>query len=281
MCHGEQDGPSGDQHGGSDGKVHSAAAGAWPRPVLRRQAWYRGGNADDNATIPRARCTSQRLNPLGRLMQSPNAAAREAGARLFDDRHSLKKRFEDVGFDASAETLMKDWNGELSRALQKGTKAAFAEHWKAAGPLDAREFNEALGRALQRRRKPDDPQVARAAKLRRTEVFSPITDAAVKAGLLPDDVDPATANSYFSRTWSRNKLFAMELEFKETVARYVAERLAREQATGVRADVRASAREVADDLLRHAHRTHRGGPPSPPPHSPTRSLRRSLRTTSS
>ena len=101
----------------------------------------------------------------------------------------LKKRFEDVGFDASAETLMKDWNGGLTRAL-KGTKAAFTEHWKAAGALDAREFNEAVGRALRNDGEADDPQVARAAKLWRAQVFGPITEAAVKAGLLPDDVEP-------------------------------------------------------------------------------------------
>lgn len=248
LLHPEQASPSGDppKPGGSDGKVRSVAAAGLASTGLAAASVDGGDNADDNATVPRAARASQ--NQLKRLMQSPSAAVREAASRLFDDPRSLKKRFEEVGFDVSAETLMKDWNGGLTRAL-RGTRDAFAEHWKAAGALDQREFNEAVGHALRNNDEADDPQVVRAAKLWRAQVLGPITDAAVKAGLLPDDVDPATAGSYFSRTWSRGKLFAMEREFKETVAQYAAERMAREQSTGGRADARTSAREIADDLF--------------------------------
>ena len=53
--------------------------------------------------------------------------------------------------------------------------------------------------------------------------------------------------------WSRSKLFAMEAEFKATVAEFYAGRTAkearREGERGSAADVRAAAREIADDLF--------------------------------
>jgi hypothetical protein len=238
LSHPEQAAPSGDPptNGGNDGKVRSSAAAGLVATGLAAAGIERGEGADNDP------------NPLKRIMQSRSAAARDVVARLLDDPRSLKKRFEDVDFDASAQTLMKDWNGGLKRALN-GTNDAFTEHWKAAGALDQREFNEAVGRALRNGGEADDPQVARATRLWRSDVFGPITDAAVKAGLLPEGVEPAAAGSYFSRIWSRSKLFAMEREFKETVAQYFAERMVREQMTSGRTDVRANAREITDDLF--------------------------------
>jgi hypothetical protein len=206
--------------GGSDSKLRSAAAAGLAATGLAAASMTEpGGEAGDDTIAPRI------IESLRRLS---------------------RKRFDDVGFDASAKTLMKDWNGGLTRAF-KGTRAAFTEHWKAAGPLDAHEFNAAVGRALRNDGEADDPQAARAARLWRAEVFEPIALAAVKAGLLPDGVEVSNAASYFSRTWSRSKLFAMEREFKDTVAHHAAERMAREP--GGSADVRAKAREIADDLF--------------------------------
>jgi hypothetical protein len=226
--------------GGNDGKVRSSAAAGLVAAGLAAAGTDR---ADDAVNDP---------DPLMRIIQSPSAAARDVATRLFDDPRHLKRRFADVGFDASAETLMKEWNGGLKRAVA-GTKTAYTEHWKAAGALDEREFNAAVGRALRNDGDVDDPQVKRAAKLWRSDVFGPITEAAVKAGLLPGDVDPAEAVSYFSRLWSRGKLFAMEAEFKATVAEFHAGRMAkearREGERGSAADVRAAAREIADDLF--------------------------------
>jgi hypothetical protein len=216
LSHPKQAGPT----GGNDGKLRSvAAAGMVATGLAATGMTEPGGEAGDNTIAPRIIESLRRLN---------------------------RKRFDDVGFDASAEMLMKDWNGGLKRAL-KGTRAAFTEHWKAAGPLDEHEFNEAVGRALRNEGEADDPQVARAARLWRAEVFEPIAAAAAKAGLLPDRVEASNAASYFSRTWSRSKLFAMEREFKDTVAHHAAERMTHEP--GGSADGRAKAREIADDLF--------------------------------
>jgi hypothetical protein len=217
--------------GSKDGKLRSAAMAGLAATGLAAAGMGESGDAHDNG------------DALERIMRSPSEAVFEHAARLAVGQ---KKRFEDVGFDPSAETLMKDWNGRLKRAL-KGTKAAFTEHWKAAGALSEREFNAAVGRAIRNDDEADDPQAARAAKLWRAQVFEPITQAAIQAGLLPDDVEPQAAQSYFARTWSRSKLFAMERQFKETVAEYLSGRMEAWQ-RGV-AGFDATTREIADDLF--------------------------------
>jgi hypothetical protein len=250
FSHPEQAGAAGDppKPGASDVKVSGVAASANAALAAAAGGLAENGGSDAGGDDPGA-AVRRVLNGIYRFMTSPTKPTKKPGARLIDDPLYLKKHFEDVGFDPAAQTLMKEWNGGLTRAL-KGTDDAFTEHWKAAGPLDEREFDEAVGRALRNGDEADDPQVARAAKLWRNNVLGPITEAAVKAGLLPDDVDPTAAGTYFSRTWSRGKLFAMEREFKETVAQYAAERMAREQGTGGGGtDIRAKAREIADDLF--------------------------------
>ncbi|NSZ06414.1 hypothetical protein G6M14_08580 [Agrobacterium tumefaciens] len=62
------------------------------------------------------------------------------------------------------------------------------------------------------------PQVAEAAKFVRETVLSPWRDRAIKAGLLPDDVDVKTADSYMMRVWNKQKLIADRPNVMKTFA---------------------------------------------------------------
>lgn len=62
------------------------------------------------------------------------------------------------------------------------------------------------------------PQVAEAAKFVRQTVLSPWRDRAIKAGLLPEDVDVKTADSYMMRVWNKQRLIADRPNVMKTFA---------------------------------------------------------------
>ena len=83
--------------------------------------------------------------------------------------------------------------------------------------MTRKEFHEEIGRAMRRNDESDVPGVSEAAKAWRSAVTEPLKKGAIDVGLLPADVDVKTADSYFSRMWSRPKLEAGENDFKQIV----------------------------------------------------------------
>lgn len=162
-----------------------------------------------------------RLNPLLRILHSPSAEAREMGLNLFENPLYLKKNFEGVASQPAVETLMKEYNGGLAKALQ-ATNDAFPEYVKAGGQLDKSGFREAVGKAMRRGDVDPDPAVSKVANEWRTQVFEPLKKAAIDTGLLPPDVSVDTAVSYFTRMWNGRKISADEQGFKGMVQDWVA-----------------------------------------------------------
>ncbi|HXI76106.1 MAG TPA: hypothetical protein VNH21_03165 [Steroidobacteraceae bacterium] len=175
------------------------------------------GNAIAGRAAGAVAAATAKLNPLLRLMQSPSATVREVAGKLFENPLYLKKNFEGVASEPAVETLMKEWNGGLVKALQS-TEGAWRDYRKAGGQLSKTEFREAVGRAMRRKDESEIPEVAKVAKAWRSQVFDPLKEAAIKAGLLPEDVSVDTAASYFSRMWNRNRLIAQEGRFKGIVS---------------------------------------------------------------
>lgn len=167
------------------------------------------------------------FNPALRLLNSENPVARQIGAQTFENPLYLKMNTEGETLGASVETLMKEWNGGLATAL-RATDEAYPEARKAGFAGTAQDFREAVGRAMRRSDTDPDPNVDKVAKAWRASVFDPLKDAAIKAGLLPEDVSVSTAASYFSRMWNVNKLIRQEGRFKDVVARYYADSIGRE-----------------------------------------------------
>lgn len=165
---------------------------------------------------------SEPLNPLTRNMQSPSAEARDVGQNLFENSLYLKKNMEGIASDPAAETLMKEWNGGLMTALQS-TNDGYKLHSKAGGQMSREDFSKEVSYAMRRNDTHADPFVDKVAKDWRANVFDPLKDKAIEAGLLPKDVSVDTALSYLSRMWNRNKLIAREGEFKSIVQNWVSD----------------------------------------------------------
>lgn len=70
------------------------------------------------------------------------------------------------------------------------------------------EFHEEIGRAMRREDRHENPYVEAAAQHVREVVFKPLADRAIKAGLLPEDVTPKGALSYFMRVYNKTKIEA-------------------------------------------------------------------------
>lgn len=161
-----------------------------------------------------------RLNPLLRALHSPSAAHREVMLNTVENPLYLTKNFEGVASQPAVETLMKEYNGGLAKAIQ-ATTDAFPEYVKAGGALARDEFREAVGKAMRRGDTDPDPVIAKVAQEYRAKVFDPLKQQAIDAGLLPKDVSVDTAQSYFTRMWNGRKISADEQGFKGMVQDWV------------------------------------------------------------
>jgi hypothetical protein len=198
--------------GGPSGMGSVGAAAALPASL------------EDNAIAGKAAsavaAATAMLNPALRLLQSTSAVARDVSIKLFENSLYLKKNFDGVASEVAVETLMKEWNGGLAKALS-ATDEAFSAYKKGGGKLSRTEFREAVGKAMRRGDDDPDPFVTKVAQSWRAQVFEPLKLAAIEAKLLPPDVTVETAASYFSRMWNRNKLVAKEGEFKGVVMAWI------------------------------------------------------------
>jgi hypothetical protein len=198
--------------GGPSGFGSVGAAAALPASLQDNAIAGRAASAVAAATAM--------LNPALRLLQSTSAVARDVSIKLFENALYLKKNLDGVASEVAVETLMKEWNGGLAKALS-ATDEAFSAYKKGGGKLSRTEFREAVGKAMRRGDDDPDPFVTKVAQSWRSQVFEPLKLAAIEAKLLPPDVSVETAASYFSRMWNRNKLVAKEGEFKGVVMAWI------------------------------------------------------------
>jgi hypothetical protein len=194
-----------------------------------------------------AAATAQ-LNPLLRSLHSPSAVYRQVATDLMENPLYLKKNFDGIASDPAAETLMKEYNGGLAKALQ-ATNDGYPEYRKAGGQLAKDEFREEVGKAMRRGDTNSDPVIDKIAKEYRSSVFDPLFNQAKEVGVLKPDIPLDTAQSYFSRMWNSGKISADEQGFKGMVEDYVNQQMPKYLA----AFDRETAEKVAklkDDALR-------------------------------
>jgi len=191
--------------------------------------------------------STARLNPILRILQSPSAEARDIGTKLFENSIYMKKNFDGVASEPAVETLMKEWNAGLGQAIEN-TNGLYQEFKKTSNGMSRTEFHEAIGKAMRRGDVSDNPAVQKAAQEWRAKVFDPLKDAAIKAGLLPEDVSVETAQSYLSRMWNRNRLIAREGEFKNIVVNWVEEQAPRWADDFDKETIAKAAKLKGDDL---------------------------------
>lgn len=183
--------------------------------------------------------STARLNPLLRTLTSPSVAVRTLASELMDTPVYLKKNMRGEG-SAAAETSMQEYTrGAVTLALEE-QRAAFSEARKAGLQLTEKDFRLAVGMAMRRGDKSNIPGVERAAKAWRSKVIEPLKERAIKAGLLPGDVQITTAESYFSRVYNQPLIEANEAEFKGIVRNWLSGALDEEiRISSSKADKRA------------------------------------------
>lgn len=155
-------------------------------------------------------------NPMIGLLNSRSATAKSVVARLPEMGFAMKMTGEAKGLvGPAAETAVKRWTqGAVGRAMTSMSDN-FSTFRKAGGKLNNTEFRERVGRAMRRGDVDEDQFVSKVAEKFRKEVFDPLKEQAIKLDMLPEDVAPETAVSYFSRMYNRPKIIARQRQFKE------------------------------------------------------------------
>lgn len=207
------------------------------------------------------------LNPGLRLAKTPSAVARDTAFNLFEMTQYLRGADQGIAAPRGVETLRKEWNAGLMKAVE-GHRSAYSDYRKRVGrgAMKRDAFASEIGKAMRRGDASDIPEVARVAGEWRRNVFDPLKDAAIEAKLLPEDVTPETALSYFSRVYNRHKLTAEEHLFKNTVAEWLQTQVPRwrsefeadaqarlakanaEEIAGLRAELAAERAERFEDI---------------------------------
>jgi len=185
------------------------------------------------------------LNPLLRVLSSPSVAARDVGTQLMENPIYLKKNFEGEASAPAVETLMKEYTqGRLSVATS-GMQDIYRDYRKSGGALKYDAFRDEVGRAMRRSDQSADPHIQKSAELWRAQVFDPLKERAIEAGLLPKDVSVETAASYFSRVYNKAKIEANEGAFKSIVSRWLDGELQKVEAATAKAEAAGKKAENA------------------------------------
>ncbi|MGN6122855.1 MAG: hypothetical protein ACTHOJ_07850 [Sphingomonas oligoaromativorans] len=156
--------------------------------------------------------------------------ARQVAQELAEN--TMYQRMNDAGqtLGASAETQARvSMLGKLADA-QIAHDDIFREMKQSGVNMSRGDFENAVGDAMRNGDQGENQFVSRAATAWRDRLFDPLKNEAIDHGLLPGDVNVATAPSYFSRAWNRDVLEAREPEFKQIVTDHYAGQMAHDYA---------------------------------------------------
>lgn len=185
------------------------------------------GIRKDNAALNAALRAVKFQDPTLRTLEHPFRSVREQSQLLAETPLELGKNELGEATPRSVQAIVRNSQANLYRGL-KGVDNAFANYTRGrdkrfgdivlseiqsrvpgAGGKDQlrySDFREQVGLAMRRGDQHEIPEVAEAARIMRREVFEPLKDAAVEAGLLDADVDVNTAISYLNRVYKIEKL---------------------------------------------------------------------------
>lgn len=187
-----------------------------------------------------------RTSPTLRIGSSPSIETRRIGQDLAEQPLQFRKNAEGIETPVSTEAIIRQWQWPLAKSLndvddlfvsyrmerpkQTGDMAriGLADTFGRSGDKLTREqFMEQVGRAMRRADEHEIPEVARAAKTMRETLFDPLKERAIKADLLPEDVDVGTALSYLSRLYNREKIAAQRPEFERRITDWLSDEQAK------------------------------------------------------
>jgi hypothetical protein len=157
------------------------------------------------------------FDPLSRSITSLNPFTRSLANQLAENPIAM-----DRGGITAVESRIKIKDGRYNAALANHLDQ-YRAYRKAGGKLNKVKFNEAVARAL-RNEESDIPEALESAKIWRSELYEPLKNEAIDVGLLPEDIDVATAVGYLNRRWNKNKIVDNYPEFISTVSKWLKDR---------------------------------------------------------
>ncbi|EPF7464926.1 hypothetical protein JY494_27155 [Serratia marcescens] len=164
------------------------------------------------------------VNPGGRLAQSPSRASRAINQQLAENNYFFAKNDEGLATFTAAETKIKQYDAMLYKQMEstKDAYQAYSKNIRAAGGkrMNFVDFNEAVGMAMRRGDQSDIPEVAQAAAQIRP-MFEATKVRMQELGILPEDVDVSTAQSYLPRIYNFDKILSDRTEFRGRIANWI------------------------------------------------------------
>lgn len=164
------------------------------------------------------------VNPGGRLAQSPSRASRAINQQLAENNYFFAKNDEGLATFTAAETKIKQYDAMLYKQMEstKDAYQAYSKNIRAAGGkrMNFVDFNEAIGMAMRRGDQSDIPEVAQAAAQIRP-MFEATKVRMQELGILPEDVDVSTAQSYLPRIYKFDKILSDRTEFRGRIANWI------------------------------------------------------------
>ncbi|AWQ49200.1 hypothetical protein [Serratia marcescens] len=164
------------------------------------------------------------VNPGGRLAQSPSRASRAINQQLAENNYFFAKNDEGLATFTAAETKIKQYDAMLYKQMEstKDAYQAYSKNIRASGVkrMNFVDFNEAVGMAMRRGDQSDIPEVAQAAAQIRP-MFEATKVRMQELGILPEDVDVSTAQSYLPRIYKFDKILSDRTEFRGRIANWI------------------------------------------------------------
>lgn len=168
------------------------------------------------------------FDPLSRTITSASAATRKVVNGLAENPLDMDVKVMETSVESAAKTRA---DGAMFQGLEPHLKI-YKEYKAAGGTLKPREFNEEVGKAM--RNTSDDEFIQRAADSWRKNTYDPLKRDANEVGLLPEDIEVDTAESYLNRIWSKEKINANFPKFVGTVKNWLDEQNANNRAVQTR-----------------------------------------------
>lgn len=164
------------------------------------------------------------VNPGGRLAQSPSRASRAINQQLAENNYYFAKNDEGLATFTAAETKIKQYDAMLYKQMEstKDAYQSYSKNIRSAGGtrMNFVDFNEAVGMAMRRGDQSDIPEVAQAAAQIRP-MFEATKVRMQELGILPEDVDVSTAQSYLPRIYKFDKILSDRTEFRGRIANWI------------------------------------------------------------
>jgi hypothetical protein len=172
-----------------------------------------------------AKKTAYSPNLRGNFREAP--LARQTYQELATNtlRQAMHEADVPLSLGPSVETNINVSLGEtLGQALEH-YPGIFREAKKAGVGMSADAFDNAVGVAMRREDIGPNDFVSKAAALWRKQVIEPLSNQAIKLGLLPEDVTVTEAPSYFSRMYNVDKMTANKPQFMDIATAHFGELL--------------------------------------------------------